>query len=107
MGLNLVSQSLQPNTSLVEVLIQLGPDITNNAEVIRGLLERFGITEANPPRDSQVIEIITTLSRLAGEGAVICDVGALVRALVSYVSRLHNRHLPRVSDGICVNRTCL
>lgn len=70
----------------MEVLIQLGPDITSDPEVIIGLLERFGISEANPPRDAQVIEIISTLSRLAGEGSVICDVGALVRALVSYVS---------------------
>ncbi|KAF9557678.1 Not1-domain-containing protein [Agrocybe pediades] len=76
--------SLTPNTSLVEVLIQLGPEITNDSEVIRSLLERFGITDANPPRDDQVTEIITTLSQLAAEGTVVCDVGALVRALASY-----------------------
>ncbi|KAF8197388.1 Not1-domain-containing protein [Pholiota molesta] len=76
--------SLQPSTSLVEVLIQLGPDITSDPEVVRALLERFNITESNPPRDEQVTEIISNLSRLAAEGAMICDVGAVVRALVSY-----------------------
>ncbi|KAF8964122.1 Not1-domain-containing protein [Flammula alnicola] len=80
----LAKLSLPPNTSLVEVLIQLGPDVTSDSELVRGLLERFGITETNPPRDAQVIEIISTLSRLAAEGTIICDVGALVCALVSY-----------------------
>lgn len=70
----------------MEVLIQLGPEITSDPEIIKALLERFGITDANPPRDDQVVEIISTLSQLAGEGTIICDVGAFVRALVSYVS---------------------
>jgi len=81
-----LSSSLPPNTSLVEVLIQFGPDITSDVEVVRALLERFGITDTTPPRDVQVIEIISTLSRVAAEGTVICDIGSLVRALVSYVS---------------------
>jgi len=68
------------------VLIQLGPDITGDVEVVRALLGRFGITDTNPPRDAQVVEIFLTLSRVAAEGTVICDVGSLVRALVSYVS---------------------
>ncbi|KAF9475663.1 Not1-domain-containing protein [Pholiota conissans] len=76
--------SLQANTTLVDVLVQLGPDITSDLEVVRGLLERFGITESNPPRDAQVIDIISTLSRLATEGSMICDVGTFIRALVSY-----------------------
>ncbi|KAH9483822.1 CCR4-NOT transcription complex subunit 1 [Psilocybe cubensis] len=76
--------SLPPATSLVEVLIQLGPEITSDPEIVKALLERFGITDSNPPRDDQVVEIVSTLSQLAGEGAVICDVGAFVRALVSY-----------------------
>jgi CCR4-NOT transcription complex subunit 1 len=77
--------SLPPNTSLVQVLIQLGPDITNDSEAVRGLLERFGITAASPPRDSQITEVISALARLAAEGTVICDVGSLVRAFASYV----------------------
>ena len=66
-------------------MIQLGSEITADADVVRAILERFDITEANPPRDSQVIDIIGTLGRLAAEGAVLCDIGALVRALSSFV----------------------
>lgn len=69
----------------MQVLIQLGPDITSDSDAIRGLLERFGITAASPPRDTQVTEVISALARLATEGAVICDVGSLVRAFASYV----------------------
>lgn len=71
---------------MVQVLIQLGPDITSDSEAVRGLLERFGITAASPPRDGQVTEVISALARLAAEGTVICDVGSLVRAFASYVS---------------------
>lgn len=52
---------------------------------MRGLLERFGITAASPPRDGQVTEVISALARLAAEGTVICDVGSLVRAFAGYV----------------------
>ncbi len=81
--------SIPPNTSLVHVLISLGPELTNDADAVKSLLERFGITAAKPPRDTQVIEIISTLARFAAEGNVICDVGALVRAFVAYVSVLY------------------
>lgn len=66
--------------------MQLGGEITSDAEVVRGLLTRFGITESNPPSDVQVTEIFSTLSRLATEGASLFDVGALVRALSGFVS---------------------
>lgn len=81
-----MSCSLPPNTSLVQTLIQLGPDITSDPDTVRSLLSRFGISESNPPRDVQIIEIMTTLARLAAEGTAMCDVGALVRALSSFVS---------------------
>jgi CCR4-NOT transcription complex subunit 1 len=61
----------------------------SDPEAVRGLLERFGITSTNPPRDTQVIELMSTLACLAAEGNVICDVGALVRTLVSYVSVIY------------------
>jgi len=69
----------------VQFLIQLGPEITADVDVVRAVLERFDITEATPPWDSQVIDIMGTVSRLAAEGAVLCDTGALVRALSSFV----------------------
>ncbi|KAJ3574560.1 hypothetical protein NP233_g1693 [Leucocoprinus birnbaumii] len=81
--------SLPPGTSIVQVLIQLGPDITSDPDLIRALLERFGITEQNPPREAQVIEIISTLGRLAVEGTPLCDVGALVRTLASFHVKLN------------------
>ena len=70
----------------MQALNQFGPDITNDVEVVRGLLVRFGMTEQNPPTNEQIVEIFSTLSRLTVEGAQLCDVGTLVRALSSYVS---------------------
>lgn len=83
-----LTPSLPPNTSLVQTLIQLGQDITNDPDTVRALLLRFGISESSPPRDNQIVEIMSTLARRAAEGTTICDVGALVRALSSFVSRL-------------------
>ena len=79
-------RSLPPSASLVQTLIQLGPEITGDADTVRALLLRFGISDSNPPRDAQVIEIISSMARLAAEGTTLCDVGALVRALGSFVS---------------------
>ncbi|KAF9052783.1 Not1-domain-containing protein [Panaeolus papilionaceus] len=84
LGRLMTKLSLPPNSSLIQVLVQLGPDATSDPEVVRGLLERFGITHNSPPTDAQVVELISTLARLAAEGSVICDVGSLVRAFVSY-----------------------
>ncbi|KXN90499.1 General negative regulator of transcription subunit 1 [Leucoagaricus sp. SymC.cos] len=81
--------SLPPGTSLVQVLIQLGSDITDDLDLVRALLERFGITEQNPPREAQVIEIVSTLGRLAVEGTPLCDIGALVRTLASFHVKLN------------------
>jgi hypothetical protein len=76
---------LPPGTSLVQTLIQLGPDITSDPDTVRALLQRFGILDANPPQDAQLVEITSNLARLAAEGTTLCDVGALVRALSSFV----------------------
>ncbi|KAI3613543.1 ccr4-not complex component [Moniliophthora roreri] len=76
--------SLPPGTTLVQVLLQLGPEITSDPDLVRALLERFGISDSSPPRDEQVIDIISTLSRKATEGAILCDVPALIRALSSF-----------------------
>ncbi|KAJ7582498.1 Not1-domain-containing protein [Mycena floridula] len=76
--------SLPPGASLVQVLIQLGPDITSDADAVRALLVRFGISDTNPPRDAQVKELLSALGRSAADGTTVCDVGALVRALSSF-----------------------
>ncbi|KAL0577902.1 CCR4-NOT core subunit cdc39 [Marasmius crinis-equi] len=81
--------SLPPGTTLVQLLLELGPDITNDPDVVRALLLGFGISDSNPPRDDQVIEIVSTLSRKATEGAPLCDVPALIRALSSFHSSLN------------------
>ncbi|KAB5596094.1 CCR4-NOT transcription complex subunit 1 [Ceratobasidium theobromae] len=81
--------SLPPGTSLVQTLVQLGPDITSDHETVRALLARFGITDQNPPRDGQVIDIVSALARYAAEGKSLCDVGALVRALSSFPAPIH------------------
>ncbi|KAF8636597.1 hypothetical protein AX17_003407 [Amanita inopinata Kibby_2008] len=76
--------SLPAGTSLVQFLIQLGPEVTADTDTVRAVLERFDIIEAKPPRDSQVVDVMGTLGRLAAEGTVLCDTGALVRALSSF-----------------------
>ncbi|QRV90034.1 CCR4-Not complex component, Not1 [Ceratobasidium sp. AG-Ba] len=81
--------SLPPGTSLVQTLVQLGPEITADQETVRALLTRFGITDQAPPRDSQVVEIVAALARFAAEGKQLCDVGALVRALSSFPTPIH------------------
>ncbi|KAI0781233.1 Not1-domain-containing protein [Trametes elegans] len=73
--------SLPPSTSLVQALVQLGPDITSDSDVVRALFMRFGLTENSPPTDAQLVEVVTALARLASEGGMLPDVGSVVRAL--------------------------
>lgn len=95
--------SLPPGTTLVQCLIQLGADITNDVEVARALLARFGINEQNPPKDFQVVEIFSTLGRHAADGVALCDVGVLVRAISNLVS-----HAASINPSIqCLIFLCL
>ena len=82
----IVCLSLPPNTSVVQALVQLGVEITSDADVVRCLMLRFGISENNPPTDAQMVDLVTSLARLASEGTQLPDVGAVVRALSSFVS---------------------
>ncbi|KAG7086666.1 hypothetical protein E1B28_002606 [Marasmius oreades] len=83
------TMSVPPGTTLIQVLLQLGPDITNDPDVVRALFVRFGISDTSPPRDEQVIEIVATLSRKATEGATLCDVPALIRAFSNFHSSIN------------------
>ncbi|KAF7311634.1 Not1-domain-containing protein [Mycena kentingensis (nom. inval.)] len=85
----LPSMSLPTGTTLVHALVQLGPEVTSEPEVVRAVLARFNISETTPPKDTFVVETITTLGRLAAEGSTLCDVGALVRALSSLSDNLN------------------
>lgn len=80
--------SLSPDATLVQTLMQLGPEITNGRDVSRAILARFGISESSLPRDDQVVEVITTLARLASEGNILCDVGTLVKVLSDLVGSI-------------------
>ncbi|KAF7440940.1 hypothetical protein PC9H_001289 [Pleurotus ostreatus] len=73
--------SLPAGTTLVQFLVQLGQDVTSDPDVVRAALQRFGISEASPPRDNQAVEIVSSLARLAAEGSTVCDMGVLVRVL--------------------------
>jgi hypothetical protein len=57
-------------------------------------MHRFGISEANPPKDSTVIESMVVLARLAADGSVLGDVGSFVRATSSFVSISFRRCCP-------------
>ncbi|KAI0371786.1 Not1-domain-containing protein [Pilatotrama ljubarskyi] len=79
----LPNMSLPAGTSLIQALVQLGAEVTADPDVVRALFLRFSLTENNPPTDAQVVEIVTTLAKLAPEGTTLPDVGAVVRVLSS------------------------
>lgn len=86
--------SLSPGTTLVQGFNQLGPEITSDTDTVRALMHRFGVSEANPPKDATVIEYMVVLAHLAADGSVLGDVGSFVRAISSFVSI--SRHVTRV-----------
>ena len=49
-------------------------------------MHRFNISEANPPKNSTIIEYMVVLARLAADGSVLGDVGSFVRAISNVVS---------------------
>ena len=71
----------------MQLLVQLGPDLTSNANVLRGVLGRFGISEHHPPSDALNVELFSALGRLAAEGTPMGDVGLLVQMMGAFVSR--------------------
>ncbi|KAF8644127.1 hypothetical protein AX16_008656 [Volvariella volvacea WC 439] len=76
--------SIPSGVSLVQTLAQLGPDITSDPEVVKGVLARYGMTEKTPPSENQVVETLASLARLAAEGNPICDVLSLLRVLKNF-----------------------
>ncbi|KAG8755159.1 hypothetical protein FRC14_004305 [Serendipita sp. 396] len=90
--------SLQQGTTLAQALIQLGPELTTDVEVVRALFLRYDISESNPPTDLQLLEVINRLARSASEGSVLPDVKALVRAFNSYNVQLQWDKAIRVLD---------
>ena len=51
-------------------------------------MHRFGISDANSPKDATIIEYMVVLAHLAADGSVLGDVGSFVRAISSFVSGL-------------------
>ncbi|KZT44176.1 Not1-domain-containing protein [Sistotremastrum suecicum HHB10207 ss-3] len=90
--------SLRPGTDLVQVLNELGPEITSDVDTVRALFRRYGLTDSSPPNDAQVAEIISSMSRHASEGGQLCDVNALVRAIASFHTSLNWPALVHVFD---------
>ena len=70
----------------MQVLVQFGPEVTSDVDVVRAILARFGVDASKPPTDEQVIDIFTNLARLAAEGGMLCDAGALVVVFSGLVS---------------------
>ncbi|KLO12020.1 Not1-domain-containing protein [Schizopora paradoxa] len=80
--------SLPSGTTLVQLMVQLGPDLTSNANVLRGILGRFGISEHHAPTDALNVELFSTLGRLAAEGTPMGDVGLLVQMMGAFAPNL-------------------
>lgn len=76
---------IQPGSSLAQVLVQFGPEVTSDVELVRALMARVGITDADPPSDLQVLETINRLARYAFDGSSVPDIRILVRAFNSFV----------------------
>ena len=85
--------SLPAGTTLVQAFNQLGPEITSDTDTVRVLMHRFGISEANPPKDATIVEYMVILARLAADGSLLGDVGSFVRALNSFVSGFLSKEL--------------
>lgn len=90
---------------LVQTFNHLGPDITNDVDTVRALLQWFGMTEANPPTDVQIVEFISTPARQAAGGAALGDVNAFVRALSNSVSGFATSRIDvaEMTDGYAVD----
>ena len=78
--------AIQTGTSLAQVLVQFGPEVTSDVELVRALMTRVGTTDADPPTDLQVLETINRLARYAFDGSPVPDIRVLVRAFNSFVS---------------------
>ncbi|KZT20259.1 Not1-domain-containing protein [Neolentinus lepideus HHB14362 ss-1] len=76
--------TLPPATTVVQVLQQLGPEITEDPDLVLAVFLRFGLSKTTPPREDQVIEIVATFARLASENALSCDVSSVIRAINSF-----------------------
>ena len=87
--LSLLVLSLRKNDRLVDVLLNLGPDITGDPDIIFAIFRRFGYSDVSPPEDTEVLEILTGLAALAAEGVQLCDTNALVKTLISFVSYVY------------------
>jgi hypothetical protein len=72
-SINIILFSLPSGISLVRVLFELGPEITNDPAAIRALLVRFNV---NYPPKSLITHIMSTLHRQAEERTTMCDVDA-------------------------------
>ncbi|KIM32540.1 hypothetical protein M408DRAFT_316396, partial [Serendipita vermifera MAFF 305830] len=75
---------IQQGLPLAQVLVQFGPEVTSDVDLVRALMARVGITEADPPSDLQVLETINRLARYAFDGSPVPDIRVLVRAFNSF-----------------------
>lgn len=77
--------NLSQGTTLAQALTQLGPELTTDKEIVRAMFAKFQITEANPPTDLQVLEVINRLAKFAIEGTSMPDIRGVVKAFNSFV----------------------
>jgi CCR4-NOT transcription complex subunit 1 len=73
--------ALPPGAALVPTLAQMGPEITGSVDVVLAVFLRFGLSDVTPPSDAAAVDLVAQLARLAPEGMLACDVGAVLRAL--------------------------
>ncbi|THH31748.1 hypothetical protein EUX98_g2436 [Antrodiella citrinella] len=82
-----ILQRILPNLNLpqdstpVQVLMQLGGEVTSDQDVVRAVLARFGVNDSNPIQVSKASDIVINLAKLASDGSQLFDVGTLVRVI--------------------------
>ncbi|KAG8832629.1 hypothetical protein FRC17_000982 [Serendipita sp. 399] len=76
--------SLRQETTLAQALNQLGSELTTNVDVLRALFLRYDISESNPPRDLQLLQVFDFMDHFETTYGQPVDAKALVGAFNSF-----------------------
>ncbi|KZT56511.1 Not1-domain-containing protein [Calocera cornea HHB12733] len=72
---------MEPNATLVSILLTFGPDLLKDVDIVYALLSRFGFTDATPVTDMQLIRMFSELAQTATDGRLNVDITTFITAL--------------------------
>ncbi|EJT98519.1 Not1-domain-containing protein [Dacryopinax primogenitus] len=79
---------LEANATLAGILISLSPDLTSDIDIMCALLSRFGVTDAMPLTEVQLIKVFSDLINAAADNLLNLDVSTFISALVTLSENL-------------------